>query len=137
MPGPNDDLRIGAMSPLSPPTVIMDEFPATLGVETVVAAARADVRRILQAEDDRLVVVIGPCSIHDPRAAIDYAHARYLCLFLQQQRLLEPFYRKCRSRTETDPTGVVSLCELFATRRPGEIDGQFQAWLNKPAGRTP
>ena len=71
------------------------------------------------------------------RAAVDYAHARYLCLFLQQQRLLEPFYRKCRSRTETDPTGVVSLCELFATRRPGEIDEQFQAWLNKSAVGTP
>ena len=71
------------------------------------------------------------------RAAIDYAHARYFCLFLQQQRLLEPFYRKCRSRAEMDPTGVVSLCELFATRRPDEIDAQFQAWLNKPAVRTP
>ena len=71
------------------------------------------------------------------RAAIDYAHARYFCLFLQQRRLLEPLYRKCRSRAETDPTGVLSLCELFTTRRPGEIDEQFQAWLNKSAVGTP
>ena len=71
------------------------------------------------------------------RAALDYAHARYFCLFLQQRRLLEPFYRKCRSRAETDPTGVLSLCELFATRKPGEIDEQFQAWLNKPRSETP
>jgi len=67
------------------------------------------------------------------RAAIDYAHARYFCLFLQQRGLLEPFYRKCRSRMETDPTGVISLCELFATVRPAEIDTRFQAWLNRPA----
>lgn len=71
------------------------------------------------------------------RAAIDYAHARYFCLFLQQRRMLEPFYRKCRTHPETDPTGVLSLCELFQTRRPGEIDAQFLAWLNEPAGRTP
>lgn len=71
------------------------------------------------------------------RAAVDYAHARYFCLFLQQRRLLEPFYRKCRSRAETDPTGVVSLCELFATRRPGEIDKHFLAWLNEPVPASP
>jgi hypothetical protein len=65
------------------------------------------------------------------RAPIDYAHARYLCLFLQQHQLLEPFYRKCRSRVETDPTGIFSLCELFATRRHAEIDERFVAWLNK------
>ena len=71
------------------------------------------------------------------RAAIDYAHARYFCLFLQQRRVLEPFYRKCRSRPETDPTGVLSLCELFQTRRPGEIDEQFLTWLNAPAVTAP
>ena len=71
------------------------------------------------------------------RAAIDYAHTRYFCLFLQQRRLLEPFYRKCRSRAETDPTGDLSLCELFMTRRPDDIDEQFLAWLNKSAVGTP
>lgn len=71
------------------------------------------------------------------RAAIDYAHARYFCLFLQQRRMLEPFYRKCHARPETDPTGVLSLCELFQTRRPGEIDEQFLAWLNTPTVGTP
>ena len=65
------------------------------------------------------------------RAAIDYAHARYFCLFLQQRRLLEPFYRKCRSRAETDPNGIESLCELFAASHPREIETQFSAWLDK------
>ena len=70
------------------------------------------------------------------RAAIDYAHARYFCLFLQQRQLLEPLYRKCRSRVDADPTGVLSLCELFATRHPSEIDEQFQAWLIRPTIAT-
>ena len=68
------------------------------------------------------------------RAATDYAHTRYFCLFLQQKRLLEPFYRKCRSRVETDPTGIDSLCELFATTHSREIEVQFTEWLAKSAG---
>ena len=68
------------------------------------------------------------------RAATDYAHARYFCLFLQQKRLLEPFYRKCRSRAETDPTGIESLCELFAATHSREIEVQFTEWLGKTAG---
>ncbi len=71
------------------------------------------------------------------RATIDYAQSRYFCLFLQQRQLLEPFYRKCRSCTATDPTGVLSLCELFATRRPGDIDDQFRAWLDESAAIKP
>ena len=72
-----------------------------------------------------------------PASSQGVAHARYFCLFLQQHRLLEPFYRKCRSRAESDPTGVLSLCELFTTRRPGEIDEQFQTWLNTSATSGP
>ncbi len=68
------------------------------------------------------------------RAATDYAHARYFCLFLQQRQLLEPFYRKCRSRAETDPTGIDSLCELFAASDSREIEVQFTEWLGKMAG---
>ena len=68
------------------------------------------------------------------RAATDYAHARYFCLFLQERQLLEPFYRKCRSRAETDPTGLDSLCELFAATHSREIEVQFTEWLAKTAG---
>lgn len=65
------------------------------------------------------------------RAAVDYAHARYFFLFLQQRRLLEPFYRKCRSNAETDATGLDSLCELFDARSPAEIDEAFRDWLTE------
>jgi len=68
-----DDLRIAEIKELSPPAHVLREFPCTDAVGAVVSAARAAIHGILRGEDDRLVVVIGPCSIHDPDAAVDYA----------------------------------------------------------------
>jgi len=68
-----DDLRIGRIAALSPPEAVIAELPRTAAAARTVAGARLAVSRILRGEDDRLVVVIGPCSIHDPEAALDYA----------------------------------------------------------------
>lgn len=68
-----DDLRIREIKELSPPAHIMREFPCTPDISSVVHGARQAVHDILYGSDDRLVVVIGPCSIHNPQAAIDYA----------------------------------------------------------------
>jgi 3-deoxy-7-phosphoheptulonate synthase len=68
-----DDLRIEHVRPLIPPTVLMEELPLTEPVAAVVAAARQDVARILHGADDRLFVVVGPCSIHDTDAGLEYA----------------------------------------------------------------
>jgi len=68
-----DNLRICTIAPLSPPIQVMTEFPRTEAATATVTAARRAVHQILHAADDRLVVVIGPCSIHDPAAALDYA----------------------------------------------------------------
>ena len=68
-----DDVRIDSLRPLIPPAILMEELPATEADTQLIAAARAEVARIVTGEDDRLVVVVGPCSIHDPEAAIDYA----------------------------------------------------------------
>jgi len=68
-----DDLRIAEIKELSPPAHLLRELPCTAAIGGVVSAARAAVHAILHRTDDRLVVVIGPCSIHDPEAAIDYA----------------------------------------------------------------
>jgi 3-deoxy-7-phosphoheptulonate synthase len=68
-----DDLRIQEINEVSPPNVIHNEFPLTERASEVIFAARQDIHRILHGADDRLMVVIGPCSIHDPKAAIDYA----------------------------------------------------------------
>jgi 3-deoxy-7-phosphoheptulonate synthase len=68
-----DDLRIRELKELSTPEEVMREVPRTLTATRVVMAARNAVRAILTGGDDRLLVVVGPCSVHDPKAAIDYA----------------------------------------------------------------
>jgi 3-deoxy-7-phosphoheptulonate synthase len=68
-----DDLRIEDIKELSPPAHLLREFPCTAAVGRVVSAARTTLHDILAGTDDRLVVVIGPCSIHDPEAALEYA----------------------------------------------------------------
>jgi len=70
---PADDRRIARMETLSPPSQVIGEAPASFAVSDTVNASRQAIRRILDEHDDRLVVIIGPCSIHDPEAALDYA----------------------------------------------------------------
>ena len=70
---PVDDLRIQRMETLSTPAQVIAEAPATAAITDTVNGARQAIRRILDERDDRLVVVIGPCSIHDPLAAREYA----------------------------------------------------------------
>jgi 3-deoxy-7-phosphoheptulonate synthase len=68
-----DDLRIRELKELSTPQDVMREIPRTLTATRVVMAARNAIHDILEGTDDRLLVVVGPCSVHDPEAAIDYA----------------------------------------------------------------
>ena len=67
-----DDLRIGAVRPLISPALLQDEMPLTRKSEAVVERSRADIARVLAGQDDRLVVVVGPCSIHDHEQALAY-----------------------------------------------------------------
>ncbi|QJD99061.1 3-deoxy-7-phosphoheptulonate synthase AroG [Massilia forsythiae] len=68
-----DDLRIREMKELTPPSHLIREFPVTPAAEQTASQARVALHRILHGQDDRLMVVVGPCSIHDPRAALEYA----------------------------------------------------------------
>ncbi len=68
-----DELRIENLRPLVPPAILMEEHAASEHVTGVVVQGRQEVIRILRGEDDRLLVVVGPCSIHDPVAGLDYA----------------------------------------------------------------
>ena len=68
-----DDLRIKDIRELRTPAEVMHEFPRTDAATRTVLSSRHAVHNILHGADDRLVVIVGPCSIHDPAAAIDYA----------------------------------------------------------------
>ncbi len=69
-----DDLRVKELKELSTPDQVMQEIPRTLTATRTVTASRNAIHAMLTGADDRLLVVVGPCSIHDPAAAIDYAN---------------------------------------------------------------
>ncbi|MDP9162867.1 MAG: 3-deoxy-7-phosphoheptulonate synthase [Pseudomonadota bacterium] len=73
MPAQIDDVRIDQIKELSPPSHLLREYGLSRRASDTVLAARAAIHRILKGEDDRLLVVVGPCSIHDPLAAKEYA----------------------------------------------------------------
>jgi len=68
-----DDLNISEIRPLLSPAVLVEEFPLSEANSVTVNENRKLIESILDDTDDRLLVVVGPCSIHDPGAAIDYA----------------------------------------------------------------
>src|SRR5258708_12793166 len=67
------DLHDESIRPLLPPATLLEELPLSNRGSQIVSRARREVARILAGEDDRLIVVVGPCSIHDPVAALEYA----------------------------------------------------------------
>jgi len=68
-----DDTRIRAVRPLLTPALLEEWLPAPDVAQDLVEASRAAISRVLHGQDDRLVVVVGPCSIHDHDQALDYA----------------------------------------------------------------
>jgi 3-deoxy-7-phosphoheptulonate synthase len=78
-----DDLRITQVRPLLPPAILLEEIPISDRASNVVANTRRAIADVLDGADPRLVVIVGPCSIHDPQAARDYAE--------QLRRLAAPY----------------------------------------------
>ena len=70
---PHNDARINGQRPLLPPAILIEELPISATATQVVADGREECSAILSGKDDRLVVIVGPCSIHDPYAALEYA----------------------------------------------------------------
>jgi 3-deoxy-7-phosphoheptulonate synthase len=68
-----DDTRILSYDPLLPPQILMEEIPLTGQAKADIQRFRAEASRIVAGTDDRLLIVVGPCSIHDPAAALEYA----------------------------------------------------------------
>jgi len=67
---PTDDLRIRDVRPLIPPAILLEEIPVSERAANVVTDTRAAITRVIEGTDPRLVVVVGPCSIHDTTAAL-------------------------------------------------------------------
>jgi 3-deoxy-7-phosphoheptulonate synthase len=89
---PTSDLRVESYRPLIPPAILLEELPLSDQAAETVARGRTEVARVLRGEDDRLVLIVGPCSIHDPDAALEYgrrlkkladAHVRELCVVMR------------------------------------------------------
>ena len=70
---PTADLRIRTARPLLSPAILEEDLPLTEPGASLVDATRHAIGEILAGRDDRLLAVVGPCSIHDPAAALDYA----------------------------------------------------------------
>jgi 3-deoxy-7-phosphoheptulonate synthase len=73
VPVTTDDLRIAAIKELAPPSEVMADAVRTPAATRLVAETRHAIHTILRRQDDRLIAIVGPCSIHDPEAAMDYA----------------------------------------------------------------
>lgn len=76
---PLDDLRILAVSEIPPPSLLRRQLRADPEAGRTVSRARAGIHDILARKDGRLFVVVGPCSVHDPHAAIEYARKLFEC----------------------------------------------------------
>ena len=123
-----DDLRISELKELSTPQEVMREIPRTLTATRTVLTSRNAVHNILNGTDDRLLVVVGPCSIHDPDAALDYA-ARLAVLREQLAGRLEIVMRVYfeKPRTTVGWKGLIN---------DPDLDGSFDINRGLRLGRS-
>ena len=68
-----DDVRIQNIRPLMAPEILLEDLPLSDSQNETIFAGRREIERVIDGEDDRLVLVVGPCSIHDPEAGLEYA----------------------------------------------------------------
>jgi len=83
----------------------------------------------LQRGELRSIIELANEQFASENATVDYAMSRYFCLYLQRRNLLEPFYRKCRSRAGVDRVGIQALAECLNCNDARAIDAHFHSWL--------
>lgn len=114
--GNTTDLRVLRMEPLPTPREVREELPLPAEAAELVSRSRQQTQEVLRGTDDRLLVVVGPCSVHDPVAAVDYAHR-----LAEQARRLEDdllvvmrvYFEK--PRTTTGWKGLINDPDLDGT----------------------
>ena len=116
-----DDLRIRDIKRVSPPKDLQEEIPISERAADTVHNARKEIHRILQGDDDRLLVVVGPCSVHDTRAAMEYAE--FLCKLREELKndlmiVMRVYFEK--PRTTVGWKGLIN---------DPDLDGSFE--INK------
>jgi 3-deoxy-7-phosphoheptulonate synthase len=103
------DTRVTGYEPLLAPAALLDELPLTDEAAQTVKRTRTEVRAVLDSSDDRLLVIAGPCSVHDPVAALDYA-GRLRALSDQSRAdlliVMRVYFEK--PRTVTGWTGLIN-----------------------------
>jgi 3-deoxy-7-phosphoheptulonate synthase len=122
------DTRIVGYEPLLSPAALFHELPLGDTRSQTVEATRAEVRAVLDGADDRLLVVTGPCSVHDPKAALDYAarladlRARYaddllivMRVYFEKPRTVTGWKGLINDRAWTAPTMCTAACGPPAT----------------------
>ena len=112
-----DDIRISQIKPLLPPAILMEELPLDDDAAATVEDGRRQIQDVLEGRDRRLVVVAGPCSIHDPRAAREYAgllHAQARRLADDLIVVMRVYFEK--PRTTTGWKGLIN---------DPDLDGRF------------
>jgi 3-deoxy-7-phosphoheptulonate synthase len=116
-----DDVRIREIKELAPPSHLLREFPCSEKTEELTFRTRQAIHRILHGSDDRLVVIIGPCSIHDPKAGLEYARRLVqLKQELEQDLLIVMRVYFEKPRTTVGWKGLIN---------DPDLDGSFQ--INK------
>ena len=96
------NLRITEIRPVDPPEKVCSEFPLSESTAILVEETRQDIHNILSSVDDRLIVIVGPCSIHDEKAALEYAKKLLEAKKKYQDDLLiimRVYFEKPRTRT--------------------------------------
>ncbi len=136
-----DDLRIASIKAVATPTEICEELPATEQATSTTYASRQSIHEVLCGRDDRLLAVIGPCSIHDPPAARDYAdRLKRLKDELQDELLIIMRVYFEKPRTRVGWKGLINdpdLDESFQLNKGLRLGRQLLLDLNNmgmPAG---
>ncbi len=99
---PTSNLHVAATIPLAPPQALKQDLPVSRSIAETVLAARATVRDIIDGKDPRLLAIVGPCSIHDPDAALEYASR----LAVLREETLDVLYILMRVYFEKPRTSV-------------------------------
>jgi len=116
-----DDVNIKSINALLPPILLLEELPCEEHHAETVMEGRASIGRVFDEEDDRLVVIVGPCSVHDPKAAMEYAHKlRKLMLQFQKDLVIVMRVYFEKPRTTVGWKGLIN---------DPNLDGSFQ--INK------